>query len=293
MRHLILLTILMALSACGYTKKPKKMSSAHENQIIYGDDGRKDYFEVSDLKLLTMARSTVALIDIQNLKYQPQNGVYNFVGNIEFQMCLTEKFLNQPKIAFCSGTLIAPDLVLTAGHCIENAKDCNSTRLVFDYKLLNARSQISSVPAENVFKCAEIIQTTQSKNAADFAIIRLEKVAIGREPMQFSDRELTSHDSLMLIGHPAGLPTKFTMNGQVRNLIPDEYFTASLDSFSGNSGSAVFDQSTGLIVGVLSRGGQDYERKNSCYVAKACAENDCRGEDVTRALVVKKYLPGH
>ena len=59
----------------------------------------------------------------------------------------------------------------------------------------------------------------------------------------------------------------------------------------GNSGSAVFNQNTYEIIGVLARGDQDFSRQNSCYVAKVCDEDDCRGEDITRISVIKKYIP--
>ncbi|MBC7420275.1 MAG: trypsin-like peptidase domain-containing protein [Bdellovibrio sp.] len=295
MRHLLLLITIfglsIAMSGCGYSKKEKTGKASADSKIIYGDDGRQDYFEITDLSLLKLARSTVAIIDEDDLVLFPRENIYQFRGTNDIPMCESEKFLKQPRIAYCSGSLIGTDLVLTAGHCVRDHHDCQSARFVFDYKLSNSHSKLQSVSPENVFRCHEIIKTTEAKNGADFAIIRLDRAVIGREPLKFAESELTYHTTLMAIGHPAGLPTKFTLNGKVRNLIPDLFFTASIDSFSGNSGSSVFDQQTGLIVGVLSRGDQDYERENSCYIAKVCQEDGCRGEDVTRISEVKKYLP--
>lgn len=280
---------------CGYSKKGKSGKdsgpSGKQNRIVYGEDGRQDYFETTDAQLLKLAKSTVALIDKDDLIFLAAENIYKFRGTNEISMCPTEKFLKQPKVAYCSGALIAPDMILTAGHCVSDSRECQSVRFVFDYKLENPQTILKSVLPENTFRCAEIIKTIEIKNGADFALIRLDRNVPDREPLQLSDQEPNYHEPLMLIGHPAGLPTKFTLNGKVRSLIADQYFTASVDAFSGNSGSAVFDQQTGLILGVLSRGDQDYDRKNACYVAKSCGENDCRGEDVTRISEVKKYLP--
>ncbi len=285
------------ISGCGYAKKSKTgkgstlRSSGGQSKIVYGDDGRKEYFEISDSELLRLARSTVALIDEDDLVLFANENIYKFRGTNDIPMCESERFLKQPKVAYCSGSLIAPDIILTAGHCVTDIRECQSARFVFDYKLASAHAHLQSIVPENVFRCEEIIETFETKNGADFALIRLDRAVVGREPLKLAEQEPRYDDTLMLIGHPAGLPTKFTLDGHVRNLIPDQFFTASLDAFSGNSGSSVFDQNTGLIVGVLSRGDQDYERANSCYVSKSCAEDGCRGEDVTRISVVKKYLP--
>ena len=45
-------------------------------------------------------------------------------------MCPDERFAAQPANADCSATLIAPDIMLTAGHCINS---CGDSRFVFDY----------------------------------------------------------------------------------------------------------------------------------------------------------------
>jgi V8-like Glu-specific endopeptidase len=280
------------VSACS-----KKMTEPSQNiitnstaNVVYGEDGRIDFFETNDSDLQNMARSTVALIDPRHLIYDSVFDVYN-LENAESSIpfCSTEKFQKQPKYADCSGSLVAPDIILTAGHCIQSTKDCANTKIVFDYTLKFQSEKLYSLPAKNVFSCQKIIAFSNLKNSSDFALIQLDRPALGRSPLELSTEQLKYKDPLMLIGHPMGLPTKFTLNGVVRSLIPEHYFTASLDAFSGNSGSAVFDQNTKKIVGVLVRGESDFDKKNGCYLAKHCDENGCRGEDVTRISEVLKY----
>ena len=44
---------------------------------------------------------------------------------------------------------------------------------------------------------------------------------------------------LVVIGHPSGLPTKIADGAWVRNNESEYYFVTNLDTFGGNSGSAV------------------------------------------------------
>ncbi len=267
----------------------KKIESNH---VIYGDDNRVELKDVTDAELQEIARSTVALISKDHMVFDSVFDHYNFENpETSLNFCPSEKFRSQPQWAFCSGALIASDLIVTAGHCFRSLKDCSTTQIVFDYAITENKSPLNSIPAENVFHCAEILYSSEQKNAADFAIIRLDRPVEGRKILSFANEDVAENDQLMMIGHPNGLPTKLTMNGKVRSLQNENFFVASIDSYTGNSGSAVFNQKTKEIVGVLARGENDYELKNSCYVSKVCAEDLCRGEDVTRARVIKKYIP--
>ncbi len=67
-----------------------------------------------------------------------------------------------------------------------------------------------------------------------------------------------------------------------RDASPNGYYVANLDTYGGNSGSAVFNAKTGVIEGILMRGENDYVYKNGCRVSNVCASDACRGEDVTK-----------
>jgi hypothetical protein len=89
---------------------------------------------------------------------------------------------------------------------------------------------------------------------------------------------------IVVIGHPSGLPTKIAGGAKVRDNSNDIFFSANLDTFGGNSGSAVFNEKSGEVVGILVRGENDYvnDKDRECQVVNKCADNECRGEDVTR-----------
>ena len=207
-------------------------------------------------------------------------------------LCSSEKYREQDTAAFCSGTLVGPDTVLTAGHCIQSAFDCQSTSFVFGFAVKAAGVLPRSVASSEVYKCKQIIKQQRVDNGADFAVIQIDRQVTNHRPLAVRPvGDVSLSDGLTVIGHPVGLPTKITTGGTIRSITPTEYFVANLDTYGGNSGSAVINSSTGLIEGVLVRGEQDFESKGGCTVSKVCADGTCRGEDVTKISVIRPFLP--
>lgn len=285
--------IFSVIFGCGNNDR-NKFDISQGNQVIYGEDNRKDFNEVNDPELLEMAHSTVALIDKSLMTLDTVFNVYRLEkSSSSMKLCSSERFRLQSTWSHCSGSLIGEDVVLTAGHCVVDEKDCRSAYYVFDYKLLGKDNVFSQVSANSVYTCAGVIYSNgENRNLPDFALIRLDRKVLDRKPLALSEKEVAMEDNLMMIGHPSGYPTKFTFDGRVRNISHQNYITIAIDAYTGNSGSSVFDQSTHKIVGVLSRGEKDFVSNNSCLVSNVCDEvSGCRGEDVTRIEQVKKYLP--
>ena len=294
---IILLTVFTVLVSCA----PEKFSDAPEPaaekinvsaNVIYGTDGRLDLYQLTDDRLRAMADSTVALVKNSNLSTAGNTTSVtgqNFGSGMN--LCSDEKFREQDMAAFCSGTLVGPDVVLTAGHCIETIGDCQTTSLVFGFAVKSVGVLPKSVSSLEVYRCVEVVKTLRVNTGADFAIIRLDRKVDGHQPRAIrTEGEVESTASLVVIGHPVGLPTKVTTGGTVRSIATSGYFVANLDTYGGNSGSGVFNLSTGLIEGVLVRGEQDFVSRGSCTTSKVCAEGTCRGEDVTRISSVRPFL---
>ena len=144
---------------------------------------------------------------------------------------------------------------------------------------------------DNIYGCAEVIeQKLDPITKEDYALIRLNRKVSDRAPLEFRKTgEIENFESLVIIGHPLGLPTKIADNSNVRTNDNEFYFVANLDSFGGNSGSAVFNANTGMVEGVLVRGENDfnYDLENGCYRINTCRDDGCRGEDVTRITRIK------
>jgi len=249
--------------------------------VIYGEDGRSDLFQVNQPRVLAAANSTVAIIPIErltwlgnrvNIKSEP-------FGSDQF-LCQDESFFGQPSPANCSGFLVGPDLIATAGHCVD-WYNCSGQAVVFNYKMQSSQTGPAAVLARDVYVCKEII-SLQTERGKDYSLFRLDRAVQGRKPLELSKGPVHVRDEIMAIGHPAGLPTKVISGGRIRK-VEQNFFIASLDSYNGSSGSAVFNSKNMKVIGILARGEQDFEfdSNKSCLVSKRCLESHCRGEDVT------------
>lgn len=273
-------------------KPPTSLS--RNSKVIYGTDNRVEAVKSSKLPL---AKSTVALMDSSILIPDANfavNKKYNFYPtsfkNI-FGVCKTERFADQPVLAFCSGALIAPNLVLTAGHCITEESDCANTKFVFDYRMGTNGAPPTSTVESNVYSCKNIVNRAQT-DTFDFSVIELDRNVTGRTPLNFElNLNVNIKENVFVIGHPSGLPTKVGTTGTVRdtNL---EFFTSNLDTYGGNSGSPVFNKYN-RIVGVLVRGENDfiYDFTKGCYRSNVCPANGCAGEESTQIKAIVRSTP--
>jgi Trypsin-like peptidase domain len=258
-------------------------------QAIYGADNRQDWVEVTDPKLLNWARSTAALFPGEALTAQGSN----FVIEAEtYQsaagLCSDQKFLQQLTPAFCSGFLVGPDLLLTAGHCISGPDECAATKFVFDFAMTGQPQSGSTAQASQVFTCKSLV-SRQRTNTVDYALIRLDRPAIGRTPFPVRRSGNPSTGTrLTMIGHPAGLPSKISDDGKVLRI--DDKIVADVDAFGGNSGSAVINRATGSIEGILVEGAQDYESRGSCNIEHRCG-SDCEGERIFPVSKIATIIP--
>ncbi len=256
--------------------------TAHRENVIYGIDGRKDLYQISSSSIQKLANATAA--QISNQKLLALSGIISIpeYNTLEESggVCPTEKFSQQPTIARCSGFLVAPDLMVTAGHCMETAMDCSNNSWVFDYKMTNATSiNLSNISVKNIYKCKQIV-TQHKDNIIDYAVIKLDRAVVGRTPLKVRKTgSVKVGDKLLVIGAPSGLPTKVT-DGAVLKADHVNYFATNLDTFHGNSGSAVINSVTGEVEGILVRGRTDYVpsikgNPFSCMVVNKC---DDRGK---------------
>ncbi len=254
------------------------------DKVIYGDDNRLDVFESTNSMHVMLSRSTAAMIPGSSLS--TVNGMVQIAGPSMSSrgFCSQERFSNQSTAANCSGFLVGSKYIVTAGHCIRSQMDCSSYKWVFDYKVENATQSQVSVESDSVYSCTRIVSRKLDNGGEldDYALIELDRVVTDRDVLQFrtSGRPKVG-DDLVVIGHPTGLPTKIADNAKIRQLNP-KFFVANLDTYGGNSGSAVFNNSTGVIEGILVRGENDYVYDNAraCRASNYCPDTGCRGEDV-------------
>jgi len=177
------------------------------------------------------------------------------------------RFKDEPAFGFCSGFLIAPDILVTAGHCI-NYDDYHKMEWIFDFT-----NDISYKPGDKIYipsskrYTVKRIITRRLTNAdkRDYAVIQLDR-PVDRKPFRYRTGNAPAKgDKMTLLGAPSGIPLKIVENAEViSNTSWKPYFVTNLDAFGGNSGGPVYNQN-GFIEGILVRG-----PTKGFYVDDAC-----------------------
>ena len=261
-------------------------------KAIYGVDNRYEVEQLKDPFLEGLADSTAGRIHKYLLRQTETDDyrVYGYSLGMMNKLCYDERFYSQLAPLDCSGFLVAPDLLVTAGHCMMMPNACEDYYWVFGYQTVNGKAK-TSVSGDDVYRCKEILDLKPTNayefyvTQNDYALIRLDREVAGREPLKVRTSGKISEDApLVVIGHPSGLPTKVTPGGFVRDNSNPVWFSTNLDTFQGSSGSPVIDAQTGLVEGILVRGGDDYiiDSANKCRRAATFAMDEGRGEDATR-----------
>jgi Trypsin-like peptidase domain len=258
-------------------------------RAVYGTDDRQDLYQVQDAGVLAAADSVAALVRSSNL-VRNRRGAYVLETTSyreDYSLCKREPFASQPLGCFCSGFLVAPDVVATAGHCVSSTHTAKRIRFVFGFRMLDERRARTTFDASDVYAGAELIARRFSEGGQDWALVRLDRAVAGRRPLSIrTTGKIDNGEPLHVIGHPNGLPAKYAPGARVRDNRPQTFFVANLDTYGGNSGSPVFSATSGRVEGILVRGENDFvETSEGCQVSLVCPDNGCGGEDVTRTTV--------
>src|SRR6476646_10064405 len=121
-----------------------------DDDLIYGDDSRRDVYAVDDARLARIAlQGTVAFLSAEHLVRDSMGGTFAIVSETlgaSNHLCPGESFETQPAAATCSGVLVDDQLVLTAGHCIPEDATCGDSLLVFDYAITSPGRAVALEP---------------------------------------------------------------------------------------------------------------------------------------------------
>lgn len=274
----------------GDVDSERLVAALQDNQrVIYGSDDRQDLFQVTDPDLRRDADCVVALLDqgqlVDNGDGTSQLLVQNF--GTSRNLCPSERFRDQPTAAFCSGFLVAPDIVATAGHCVD-ATTVGNTRFVFGFQMVNASTARQQIANAEIYRGAALIDRREQGAGADWALVRLDRAVTNHQPARVrSTGRIPNGQAVHVIGHPSGLPLKVAAGANVRDNSPNAFFVANLDTYGGNSGSPVFNSQSHTVEGILVRGETDFVMQGTCRVSLVCPTTGCRGEDCTRVTELR------
>lgn len=263
------------------------LASTPDIDVVYGEDNRLDVYKVTNSLHKTLAQSTAGMVPTNLLKRTSVQNILEIQGGKTLResanLCSGEAYAEQPVAPACSGFLVAPDLIVTAGHCYKSFSTpenvCKSFAWIFDYNMKSATHDPNkNIQLKNVYLCKSIVEAVLTPTM-DYAIIRLDRKVVGRPALKIRETgRVNSATELVVIGHPTGLPTKVSPQGKITKNSEVTTISTTLDTFHGNSGSAVFDARTGQVEGILIQGKTDYRpsipgNPNSCQVVNKCDDN--------------------
>jgi hypothetical protein len=237
-----------------------------EQRLIYGNDDRKEYYQIDDAALQAYAsRASIALV--------PKGAVSVVDGRIALsgpswqsqdQLCPDVAFGTDPAIAFCSGVLVAPDLVLTAGHCLSE-RDCAGMALLRNFRR-SSPGHIDPLTLDDMRFCRTVLAwdsgEENTKDRTDFAWIELDDSFDVPEGDTLAvlrlDPGVRTGQRILSFGYGGGGPVKLD-TGTVSDARPGhgDFFFTNLDAFSGMSGAPVLDEQL-RVVGIDNRGAPDF-----------------------------------
>lgn len=282
--------------------EPIETPSGSSLDVIYGDDDRRDIYAVTDGQQVFVAQATCLIVAESELTNNG-NGTYTlqadpWVSVSGTPLCTDEPFRGQLTAGRCTGFLVGPNLLATAGHCITTQSSCGLTAFVFGFEQIGPSTPpLTTISADNVYFCDSIVNRIQSGDK-DHAIVRLDRAVVSRDPLPIRRNGIvTNGDSLFVVGHPVTLPMKAAGGAIVQNANgATAFFQANLDTYGGNSGSPVFGMSSGLIEGILVRGAPDFINDNGCMRSNVVPNTGNPGtgldfEEVSKTITFQSFIP--
>ena len=254
-------------------------------RVVYGTDDRTDPHNYADMRMRERSESVAIILDRDLLPNAPILTVNPATGGVTFpettlgnsmNLCAGEAFANQATATQgdCTAWLISPTRMVTAGHCFYKSHgnvygdatrlqtECDEMIVAFDFEL-NPGGQRDEITTEDVFQCERVVDYYYDGSGVDYAVFDLDRDT-GRPGLPIDPSpSMSTGDDVVVIGHGSGLLKKIDGGGEVKSL-ENFGFKANTDTFGGHSGSPVFDETSGDVVGILVRGEDDYVNTGTC-----------------------------
>ena len=158
--------------------------------------------------------------------------------------------------------------------------------------MLDKDTPVLDFDPSQIYFCDEVVANVESEDGADWSLVRLDREVPDHLPLRIRREEkIPDSQSVLVIGHPSGLPAKIAGGAQVRENEENTFFVANLDTYAGNSGSAVINATDFTVDGILVRGELDFVPEGNCQKSRVCPDDGCSGEDVTRATEFASLVP--
>lgn len=268
---------------------------------VYNEDSRTDVYNLPPFdqdfyssKIACLISSSL-IIDLGNDSSLLKVSSYQK----EYNLCSKEKFVDQYIAANCTAFAISPNIVVSAGHCI-NRSNLNNFRLVYGFIMKGVSQNMFTISNKDIFKFYAVkfhSNDMHSNNERiDYSILEIYgKVDSNRICNFRKNGKIKTSEYLTVGGYPNGLPLKIAYEGKIGDNENKYVFNTNLDTYHGNSGSPVFNSKNYIVEGILIRGDVDFETEQFlpgrfCQFSRRCLKNNCLGEDVFRITILAPYL---
>lgn len=278
-------------------------------RTIYGNDGRTEEYEVTDPRALAVGGATAMLMyrhdlldngdGTYELQIKSLAWWYAWLDPIETgnPLCDDEPFRDQPAVGTCTGVLVGPDLIATAGHCVA-CLEPSLLAVVFGFVMQDAETAVVTLRQDQVYGVTEVVAS--QAGFPDWGLVRLDREVIGRTSLRLRRMgRVADGQPVLVVGHPWGIPRKYDAGAIVRENAESTFFQANLDTYRGNSGSPVVNLDTMVVEGLLVRGMPEFAEDVvlGCDRSLTCPDTGCiedgvpQWEDVTRASTFAAAVP--
>ncbi len=293
-----------------------KIPSTLGLDAIYGKDDREFVTSQSNIKIRKLSKSVALILSSDYLDIRPHT-TYLTMPRIRLKfflppstsavtqifapelleaqdMCKDERFVTSPALPACTGFLVAPNIMASAGHCFIDENDCANKKIIFDVDDSKQNAKGYKVKTSNIFSCSRIITTVYDQSDPyyqDYSLIELNRVPKGRSPLKLNlVKKIADKEKVFMIGHPMGMPLMLSPEGSVSSNSNEYQFSTNLDSFEGNSGSPVFNAKTFEVEGFIVNGQEDLFQDPELKCYRNAVHTGSGNEGVLRSSQLASFL---
>ena len=240
--------------------------------------------------------NTIKYLDVIFIKYIKIPRVQINASNLQESrnMCEGERFITSSALPACTGFLVAPNIMASAGHCFQSDDDCANKKIIFDVDYNKQNAQGYSVSSNNIFSCSRIISASHDSSdpsSEDYSLIELDRVPKFRSPLKLNlTKKIADKEKVFMIGHPAGMALMLSPEGSVSMNSNEFQFSTNLDSFEGNSGSPVLNAKTFEVEGILVNGQEDLVLDSELQCYRNAVYDGSGNEGVFRSIKLAPFL---